>query len=181
MSGYERSSVPPLAAEDHACGPCSIRYPDLGVAEARELVTALPDRARAAVRAVPAERWQRRPPSGGWSALEYACHLRDVHVVYTIRLHRARTENRPVLEPMLNDLRARRFRYNEHDMTAVLRELELVAAGLGDEADRFDDGDWDRVATRLPGEERTARWLLRQAAHEGIHHVRDILAPAALE
>jgi hypothetical protein len=36
------------------------------------------------------------------------------------------------------------------------------------------DGDWDRIATRLPGEDRTARWLVRQAMHEGIHHLGDI-------
>lgn len=131
------------------------------------------------MRAVPAERWRRRPCAGGWSALEYACHLRDVHIVYSIRLHRVRTEDRPVLEPMLNDLRARRFRYNQHDMAAVLGELELLAPGLVEEADRFEGTDWDRVATRLPGEERTARWLLRQAAHEGVHHARDINALAA--
>jgi len=27
---------------------------------------------------------------------------------------------------------------------------------------------------RQPGEERTARWLLRNAAHEGRHHLADI-------
>jgi hypothetical protein len=33
---------------------------------------------------------------------------------------------------------------------------------------------WDRIATRLPGEDRTARWLVRQAMHEGVHHLGDI-------
>ena len=31
-----------------------------------------------------------------------------------------------------------------------------------------------RTATRLPGEQRTLLWLVRQAAHEGIHHLGDI-------
>ncbi|MFJ7217902.1 DinB family protein [Amycolatopsis sp. NPDC098790] len=56
---------------------------------------------------------RRRPAPGRWSALECLVHLRDVCVTYTIRVHRARTEDRPVLEPLLNDLRARRFRYND--------------------------------------------------------------------
>ncbi|MDA3664686.1 hypothetical protein PFJ02_22105 [Mycobacterium xenopi] len=51
--------------------------------------------------------------------IEYVCHLRDVYLTYTIRLHRARTEERPTLEPTLNDLRARRFRYNDRDLTAI--------------------------------------------------------------
>lgn len=73
---------------------------------------------------------------------------------------------------MLNDLRANRFRYCELDADAVLTELRLNVAGFLDEVART--SDWDRVATRLPTEVRTARWLMRQAAHEGIHHPRDI-------
>jgi hypothetical protein len=76
---------------------------------------------------------------------------------------------------MFNDLRARRFGYDRHDVAAVLAELDLLVPGLLDEAARFTDADWDRVGTRLPHEERTARWLLRQAAHEGVHHVQDIV------
>lgn len=106
--------------------------------------------------------------------MEYLCHLRDVTMTYTIRLHRARTEDRPQLEPMLNELRARRFHYQMHDPGAVLAELDLTTPGLLEEVDRFNPHDWDRLVTRLPGEHRTARWLLRQAAHEGVHHVRDI-------
>jgi len=33
---------------------------------------------------------------------------------------------------------------------------------------------WELVVTRLPGEQRTARWLVRQAMHEGQHHLNDI-------
>lgn len=35
-----------------------------------------------------------------------------------------------MLEPMLNDLRARRFRYNERDAGAVLDELTVVVGGF---------------------------------------------------
>jgi hypothetical protein len=31
-----------------------------------------------------------------------------------------------------------------------------------------------RLVHRLPDERRSARWLVRQAAHEGVHHLRDI-------
>jgi hypothetical protein len=34
--------------------------------------------------------------------------------------------------------------------------------------------DWRRIGTRLPGEQRTARWRVRQAVHEGVHHLGDI-------
>jgi len=73
---------------------------------------------------------------------------------------------------MLNDLRARRFRYNERSVDAVLDELGATAAGFCEEVARMEQ--WDRLVTRLPGEHRTARWLVRQAMHEGQHHLDDI-------
>jgi hypothetical protein len=67
-----------------------------------------------------------------------------------------------------------RFRYNDCDLAATLDELAAAAAGFCDEVARTGERDWDRVGTRLPGELRTARWLVRQATHEGVHHLGDI-------
>lgn len=170
----QSSRIPPFVGEDHVCVPCGLSYVELCIADAYELIRRVPDRSRTVARAVSTAGWRQRPSPGRWSPLEYLCHLRDVTVTYTIRLHRARTEDRPRLEPMLNELRTRRFRYQLHDPAAVLAELDLTTPGLLEEADQFDPHDWDRLAARLPGEHRTARWLLRQAAHEGVHHLRDI-------
>jgi hypothetical protein len=115
-----------------------------------------------------------RPGPALWTVAEYVCHLRDVYVTFTIRLHRTRTEHQPALEPMFNDLRARRFRYNDCDLAATLDELATAAAGFCEQIARTKEEDWNRVATRLPGERRTARWLVRQAMHEGVHHLGDI-------
>jgi uncharacterized damage-inducible protein DinB len=127
-----------------------------------------------AVLGIPKEVWRERPGTGAWSVAEYLCHVRDVYFTYTIRLHRVRTEDRPALEPMFNDLRARRFRYNESDVNAVLGELEANAAGFCEEIDRTGSEHWDRLVSRLPNEERTALWLVRQAMHEAQHHLDDI-------
>jgi uncharacterized damage-inducible protein DinB len=167
-------SVPALAPEDHRCRDCALDYLHISTPRAVEVVTALPAAVRDAVSAVPQQQRRRRPSAQVWSVTEYVCHLRDVYATYTIRLHRARTEDNPTLEPMLNDLRARRFRYNERDAVAILDELEANAAGFCDEAARVGTRDWDRVVTRLPGEQRSARWLVRQAMHEGVHHLADI-------
>lgn len=75
---------------------------------------------------------------------------------------------------MLNDLRARRFRYNELELAPVLDHLDRNAAGFADEAARLAPGHLQRVATRLPAESRTASWLIRQVMHEGRHHMHDI-------
>jgi hypothetical protein len=65
-------------------------------------------------------------------------------------------------------------RYNHCDINATLDELSAAAEGFCEQIARTEEGDWDRIATRLPGEDRTARWLVRQAMHEGIHHLGDI-------
>jgi DinB superfamily len=171
-------AVPPLQAEDHVCAGCAMAYAEVSVEQAVQQIAVVPYQVRTAVAAIAAsgrpEVLRRRPDPTTWSVTEYACHLRDVYVTYTIRLHRARTEDRPVLEPMLNDLRARRFRYNERDLAAVLDELGTAVTGCCEEARRNQGEQWDRTVTRLPGEERTARWLVRQALHEGLHHIADI-------
>jgi hypothetical protein len=79
---------------------------------------------------------------------------------------------------MLNDLRAARFRYNNRDLAAVLDELADNVQGFDDEVARVPDDGWSRIATRMPGEARTARWLVCQALHEGTHHLGDIAAVA---
>ncbi|OBG46307.1 hypothetical protein A5672_08280 [Mycobacterium alsense] len=168
------SPLPPLATEDHVCGECSVDYRATPVEDAVGVIAGLADAVREAVGAIPPEARRVRPGPGVWSVAEYLCHLRDVYVSFTIRLHRVRTEERPALEPMFNDLRARRFGYNDCDVDATLRELAAAAGGFRDEVARMGEGDWDRVATRLPGERRTARWLVRQAMHEGVHHLADI-------
>ncbi|EFG76274.1 hypothetical protein HMPREF0591_3817 [Mycobacterium parascrofulaceum ATCC BAA-614] len=168
------ASLPPLAGEDHVCVACGMSYPDTRIDDAVGVIAGLPDAVRAAVSAIPPGARRMRPGPEVWSVAEYLCHLRDVYVSFTIRLYRVRTEHRPALEPMFNDLRARRFRYNDCDIDATLGELAAAAAGFRDEIARVKDHDWDRTATRLPGEERTARWLVRQAMHEGVHHLGDI-------
>jgi hypothetical protein len=167
-------SVPPLADENHVCNECALSYADLDLTAATDLIARVPAEARTAIGVVSPPNLRRRLSAGEWSVAEYACHLRDVYVTYTIRLHRARTEERPVLEPMLNDLRTRRFRYNDANVEAVLDELDAAVRGCIEEAGRFDPKAWERTVTRLPGELRTARWLVRQAAHEGRHHLGDI-------
>jgi len=168
------AGIPPLAGEDHTCAECGLSYPALTLDAARAIIGSLPDAVDSVAGSASREDLRHRPAPGRWSALEYLVHLRDVCVTYTIRVHRARTEDRPVLEPMLNDLRARRFRYNDRSFEGVRDELAACAAGLGDEIARLKPADCARVVTRLPGEHRTARWLVRQAAHEVTHHLEDI-------
>ena len=110
--------LPPLASEDHTCADCALAYAEISIEDAVSVIVGLPSAVREAVSAIPAEARRVRRGQQVWSVAEYLCHLRDVYVAFTIRLHRIRTEDRPAMEPMFNDLRARRFRYNDCDFEA---------------------------------------------------------------
>ncbi|MGZ6779029.1 MAG: DinB family protein [Mycobacterium sp.] len=168
------ASLPALAAEDHVCDACAIVYAETPVDDAVRVIAGLPDVVRGAVLATAPEVRRVRLTPGTWSVAEYVCHLRDVYISFTIRLHRVRKEDRPAFEPMFNDLRARRFRYNDCDVEATLDEIAAAVAGFRDEVARTGAEVWDRVGRRLPGEWPSARWLVRQAMHEGVHHLGDI-------
>jgi DinB superfamily len=170
---------PAWASEDHVCDSCSMAYARTRVDDAVQAIQALPVQLRAAVIAVPPRTRRQRPDPSIWSVAEYACHIRDVLISTTIRLHRGRTESAPAVDPMFNDLRAELFRYNQANLMAVLEETSAITAGLCEEISRMHDPDWDRVVLRQPNEQRTSRWLVRQAMHEGLHHLADIAAVRA--
>lgn len=167
-------SLPPLAPEDFLCVACEMAFDSLAIADALTAISTLPPIVRDAVGSVTDSQLRRRPEAHIWAPIEYVCHLRDVYATYAIRLHRARTENSPAVEPMFSDLRAVRFRYVHMPLAPVLDELDDHVAGFLEEAATFTAEDWQRTVSRRPEEIRTARWLVRQALHEGRHHVTDI-------
>jgi hypothetical protein len=168
------SDLPPLFGEDHECPTCRLAYRELpvdrcltlvaqSVAELAELLATVDD---ATVR--------RRPQPPVWSPLEYACHVRDVLLTFAVRIHRGVVEDRPVLDPMYADWRAGRFGYAATGVDVLLAELRAGAEGFTGEVLTVPDDAWDRTVVRRPEEERTVRWLVRQAAHECVHHLADV-------
>jgi S-DNA-T family DNA segregation ATPase FtsK/SpoIIIE len=117
-----------------------------------------------------------RPQEDCWSALEYACHVRDVFAIQRERLTRTLVEDTPVLEPMGRDERVVDDRYNEQDREAVADELAANAEAMAKTIEGVSADDWTRVAIYPYPEptERTAVWLVRHTVHEGTHHLLDI-------
>jgi DNA-binding HxlR family transcriptional regulator len=170
----ELADVPPLAPEDHECPTCQMRYAATTLEAALTAVRSYPERYRRAVHDLADAVLRQRPGPGTWSILEYTCHVRDVYDVYSDRLTATMTQDRPVLEPMGNELRAARDHYNQQDPSIVLDALAERVAQFAAAAEPITPGQCARTATRLPGEQRTLLWLVRQAAHEGLHHLGDI-------
>src|SRR3954468_7456541 len=76
-----------------------------------------------------------RPRPDAWSALEYACHVRDVHELYLHRLDRMLTETDPLCDNWDQDATALEEDYGAQDPAVVSVELEGAVQRL---SDRFD-------------------------------------------
>jgi hypothetical protein len=129
-------------------------------------------------------RLRAHPIAGVWSALEYACHVRDVLVVELDRIEQAQAEDQPEFVPMGRDERVERDRYNEQEPATVARQITAAAGALATYLDVLDDRGWDRTGiygypTR---QARTVTWMADHTVHELVHHLQDIddlLATAA--
>jgi DNA segregation ATPase FtsK/SpoIIIE, S-DNA-T family len=159
----------------NACDECGFVYGDLAVSGISGALRSLP--AAYAERLTAEEALLRAHPLPGvWSALEYACHVRDVLVVQRERLALALAQDRPSFASMRREERVSEEGYNEQAPTVVLDQLREAANSLGDALDALDEAGWNRVAIyRWPVvAERSMAWLGRHTVHEGLHHLRDI-------
>jgi hypothetical protein len=117
-----------------------------------------------------------RPSPDVWSALEYACHVRDVLVVQRERLELALAEDCPTFIPMGRDERVIADRYNEQDPAVVVDQLDAAAAAIAVAFGELSDAEWERTGIyNYPAPaERSMAWLGRHTIHEGRHHLDDV-------
>jgi hypothetical protein len=115
-----------------------------------------------------------RPSEEAWSALEYACHVRDAMALVEYRIKRTLAEDRPVFTAMNRDEAVIKFAYNEQEPATVGRELAANAESLAACLDAVTDDGWVRVGVRDNGYEMSVAWLARNGLHEVTHHLLDI-------
>ena len=114
----------------------------------------------------------RREHPDRWSPLEYACHVRDVHRVYTARLHLMTTRDDPDYPNWDQDATAVEQRYGEQDPATVGRELTAAADVLARAFEQV--GDWTRTGNRSDGARFTIETFARYLVHDPVHHLWDV-------
>jgi DinB superfamily len=114
-----------------------------------------------------------RPSTGGWSALEYACHARDAFILSDYRIAKVLTEDRPSLRKGDRDRVAIERDYNGQEPAFVIDELAGAADRLAARLESVPADGWGRVGVR-DDLEMTVDWMARNAVHEGTHHLLDI-------
>ena len=118
-----------------------------------------------------------RPHPDRWSPLEYACHVRDVHRVYTARLHLMTTEDDPRYPNWDQDATAEGERYGEQDPATVAGELTAAAEVLASAFEQV--SDWTRTGTRSDGACFTIDTFARYLVHDPVHHLWDVTGTQA--
>ena len=115
-----------------------------------------------------------RPSPQVWSALEYACHVRDVCRLFTARLQLMQREDDPRFADWDQDATALDERYWEQDPEVVSRALAVDGEAAAVAFTHVGSNEWGRRGTRSNGSVFTIESLGRYFLHDLFHHVWDV-------
>ena len=115
-----------------------------------------------------------RPDDATWSALEYACHVRDVFRLYLYRLGLMMNQDGPHFPNWDQDEAAITDRYGEQDPKVVADEIEAAAAELAAAFAKVKASDYARTGFRSDGAAFTIDSFARYLVHDPVHHVWDV-------
>ncbi len=115
-----------------------------------------------------------RPAAGVWSPLEYACHVRDVHVVFGERVRLMLEEDGPRFADWDQDATALERDYASQDPAVVADELVEAARAVAGLYAGVDDEAATRRGTRSNGDEFTVASLGAYHLHDVVHHLHDV-------
>jgi hypothetical protein len=117
---------------------------------------------------------RRRPSPDVWSALAYACHVRDVLALFDERVRRMLDEDRPQLDWWDHDEAVDADGYEQQEPAAVAAALAVNAAAFSATLAAVPDDAWARTGVRRDAEVFTVLGAARFALHEGNHHLLDV-------
>jgi hypothetical protein len=115
-----------------------------------------------------------RPSEDRWSALEYACHVRDVFDLYDFRLKLMLEEDGPSYPNWDQDRAAVDGNYGSEDPTEVHAVMEEAAGRLADRFDSVSGAQWERTGFRSDGARFTIETFARYLIHDPVHHLHDV-------
>ncbi|GAA1808683.1 hypothetical protein GCM10009795_062420 [Nocardioides hankookensis] len=120
-----------------------------------------------------------RPEPTTWSPLEYACHVRDVHRIFDLRVGLMLDQDDPTFANWDQDETALAERYAEQDPATVATELLDAAESVAERYESVPPGAWGRRGFRSNGSEFTVESIGLYHLHDIVHHAWDVRAAAA--
>ena len=117
-----------------------------------------------------------RPGPGTWSPLEYACHVRDVHRIFDLRVGMMLDEDEPRFPNWDQDETAVEERYAEQDPATVAADLLDAAERVAERYESVPPGAWGRRGIRSNGSVFSVESLGQYHLHDIVHHAWDVRA-----
>lgn len=118
-----------------------------------------------------------RPSPEVWSALEYAAHVRDVHVLFAERVRLMLDEDEPTFANWDQDATAAEADYGSQDPATVAGDLVEAARTVADVYAGVDSTTKQRRGVRSNGSVFTVESLGSYHLHDVVHHLHDVGAP----
>lgn len=115
-----------------------------------------------------------RPDENTWSALEYACHVRDVFELFDQRLALMLTSDDARFQNWDQDQTALDSDYAAADPAVVGAELTAEGEGLAAAFAAVPESEWGRKGLRSNGSEFTVLTLAQYFLHDVVHHLHDV-------
>jgi hypothetical protein len=115
-----------------------------------------------------------RPDEDTWSALEYACHVRDVFLLFDQRLSLMLTDDDARFDNWDQDQAAVENDYAGADPAVVGAELTAAGERIAASFAAVPEEDWDRKGTRSNGSEFTVLTFAQYFLHDVVHHLHDV-------
>lgn len=112
-----------------------------------------------------------------WSTLEYACHVRDVHRLYTYRLQLMLTQDDPLFPNWDQDDSS--DGYADEDPAVVAEELAESAEEMAAAYESVRGDQWQRTGRRSDDKEFTVESFSRYFLHDIEHHAWDVTGQPA--
>jgi hypothetical protein len=156
---------------DKPCGFCGFDSRDLATADLAATIAGLAAQWR---QVLTRENVSERPEPGTWSALEYACHVRDVLSVFAERAELILTDDDARFADWDGDATALANRYWEQDPATVADELAVRCRHLAAVYATAPEHAWVRRGRRSNGSLFTFESLGRYLLHDVVHHLADV-------
>jgi hypothetical protein len=180
FSGTAADSTPPVPDPDdkdwtwvleQRCPECGFQADEVSVVNLPQLVAeAAAPWADVLARPDAAE----RPAPQVWSPVEYACHVRDVLIIFAERARLIRDQDDPQFANWDQDATAIAERYWEQVPAAVAQELALAARTNAAVWTDVTEAEWQRPGRRSNGSVFTLETLGRYFLHDLRHHLVDV-------
>jgi hypothetical protein len=154
--------------------PCSECGFDSAAVSRDELATAIRENAAGWPPVLGGPTATERPRPDVWSPTEYACHVRDVHLLFAERLEQMLAEDGARFANWDQDATAVEQRYDQQVPGEVAGELIAAAERVASVYDDVPDEAWGRKGVRSNGDVFTVESLGRYHLHDVVHHLWDV-------